>query len=305
MKIEEAREILEAIKLPKAQQNDMCCRVLLALSGIKEKTLWNKATDNHMRIHDIIKFIETNYDFKYAENSRETIRKQAIKPFIDYAIVEKNQKVTNSPLTSYRLTAEILELLRVYKTSLWKEELEIFLDQHEDIMNIMAQRKQVKKMEITINGEKASISAGVHNRLQKEILDEFAARFAHHGKVLYIGDTEEKYLYRDDDKLKQLKIEILNEDKLPDILIYREDKNWLYLIEAVTSVGPMTLNRMLELKKLCEKSDCGLIFVTAFRTFTTYKKFANQIAWDTEVWISENPDHMIHLNGDKFLGPRN
>ena len=48
----------------------------------------------------------------------------------------------------------------------------------------------------------------------------------------------------------------------------------------------------------------GIIYVTAFQNFQTYKKFANQIAWETEIWIAEQPDHMIHLNGDRFLGPR-
>ncbi|MFS2517149.1 MULTISPECIES: BsuBI/PstI family type II restriction endonuclease [Parabacteroides] len=28
------------------------------------------------------------------------------------------------------------------------------------------------------------------------------------------------------------------------------------------------------------------------------------IAWETEVWIAENPGHMIHFNGDRFIGPR-
>ena len=28
------------------------------------------------------------------------------------------------------------------------------------------------------------------------------------------------------------------------------------------------------------------------------------INWDTEVWIAELPEHMIHLNGDQFMGPR-
>lgn len=75
-------------------------------------------------------------------------------------------------------------------------------------------------------------------------------------------------------------------------------------IEAVDSVGPMTPERVLDINRMTSNVSCGKIFVTAFLDFKKYKRFSEKIAWDTEVWIAEIPDHMIHLNGDKFLGPR-
>ena len=48
----------------------------------------------------------------------------------------------------------------------------------------------------------------------------------------------------------------------------------------------------------------GKIFITAFLDFKTFKRFSEHLAWETEAWIAESPDHMIHLDGDCFLAPR-
>lgn len=87
-------------------------------------------------------------------------------------------------------------------------------------------------------------------------------------------------------------------------MLYREDKDWLYFIESVTSVDPMDDKRIIELQELTKNVKSGKIFVTAFLDFKTFKKFSESLAWDTEVWIADVPGHMIHLNGDRFLGPR-
>lgn len=91
---------------------------------------------------------------------------------------------------------------------------------------------------------------------------------------------------------------------MPDVVLYREDKDWIYFVESVTSVGPMDPKRILEIEEMTKDVTAGKIFVTAFLDFKTYKKFAEELAWETEVWIAEMPEHMIHLNGDRFMGPR-
>lgn len=86
--------------------------------------------------------------------------------------------------------------------------------------------------------------------------------------------------------------------------IISEEKNWLYFIESVTSVGPMEHKRFKEIEKMTDGVAAGKIYVTAFLDFKAFKKFFETLAWETEVWIADMLDHMIHLNGDKFLGPR-
>ena len=161
------------------------------------------------------------------------------------------------------------------------------------------------KMPVRINGADFTFSPGKHNELQKAIIEEFAPRFAPCSECLYVGDTTEKDLVKNEDKLRELGFAITLHDKMPDVVLYSEEKNWLYFIESVTSVGPMEPKRIKEIEEMTAGVEAGKIYVTAFLDFKTFKKFSDTLAWETEVWIADMPDHMIHLNGDKFLGPRN
>lgn len=303
-KLDEAKEILKEIGMPKSQQSDLCAYTLLALLQLEENQEWEKATNKYIRIHDIMEFMKEKYNIVYAENSRETFRKQALHHFRIAAIVEDNAKPTNSPNYRYRLTIETLDLIKKYKTAKWKSEKEKYLKDHEKLISIYENKRKLTKMPVIINGEKFEFSTGKHNELQKAIIEEFAPRFAQNSIVLYVGDTKDKDLYKDNELLKKLKISMGEHEKLPDVILYQDDKKWVYFIEAVTSVGPISPKRILEINEMTKKCDLGKIFVTAFIDMKTFKKFAEDLAWETEVWLSEMPDHMIHLNGDKFVGPR-
>ena len=303
-KVEEAREFLKTIGMPKAQQTDLCCYVILAMAGIKPDMSWSEATNEWIRIHDMIQFVNTFYGVSYAENSRETFRKQALHSFRTAALIEDNGKATNSPNYRYRLTEETVELLKTMQTPEWEIVLKRFFCYHKKLIDVYASKKQMTMMPVNINGEDFKFSTGKHNELQKAIIEEFAPRFAPNSECLYVGDTTKKDLVKNVDKLKALGFEITLHDKMPDVVLYREDKNWIYFVESVTSVGPMDPKRILEITEMTKDVTAGKIFVTAFLDFKTYKKFAEELAWETEVWIAEMPDHMIHLDGDRFMGPR-
>ncbi|MCC8137014.1 MAG: restriction endonuclease [Clostridiales bacterium] len=277
---------------------------MLAMEGVKPDMAWNEATNEWIRIHDIIQFSNTYYGTTYAENSRETFRKQALHRFRTAALVEDNGKATNSPNYRYRITEETLQMLRVYQSPQWLGSLDRFLAYHDKLVDIYASKKKMEMMPVKINGAEFSFSPGKHNELQKAIIEEFASRFAPNSECLYVGDTIEKDLVKNVDKLKELGFEITLHDKMPDVVSYREDKNWIYFVESVTSVGPMDPKRIIEITDMTTGVTAGKIFVTAFLDFKTYKKFSEELAWETEVWIADMPEHMIHLNGDKFLGPR-
>ena len=303
-KISETREFLKNIGMPKQQQADICCYVILAMAGIKPEMSWNEATNEWIRIHDIIQFANTYYGTSYAENSRETFRKQALHRFRTAALVEDNGKATNSPNYRYRLTDETLQLIKNINSNALDTAMSRFLKYHDKLVDIYASKKKMTMMPVKINGDDFKFSAGKHNELQKAIIEEFAPRFAPDSECLYVGDTIEKDLVKNVDKLSKLGFEITLHDKMPDVVLYREDKNWIYFIESVTSVGPMDPKRILEIEELTQNVNAGKIYVTAFLDFKTYKKFAEELAWETEVWIAEMPKHMIHLNGDRFMGPR-
>ena len=303
-RIEEARDILKELQVPVKQQSDMCCYVLLAMAQISKKQAWADATNNWIRIHDIIGYIKEQYDVEYAENSRETIRKQALHHYRNAAFIEDNGKATNSPNYRYRLTDEMLSVIQTYGTVWWQSEKEAFLSNYESLVSQYSSKRELRKMPVRINGIDFTFSPGKHNQLQKAIIEEFAPRFAPNSECLYVGDTTEKDLVKNIEKLKELGFEITLHDKMPDVVLYSEERNWIYFIESVTSVGPMDPKRIIEINEMTADVSAGKIFVTAFLDFKTFKKFSETLAWETEVWIADMPDHMIHLNGDKFLGPR-
>lgn len=308
-KLEYTKSLLNQIGMPQKQQGVLCALALLAMAGLKRETQWSDATNEWIRIHDIMRFIADNYDVIYAENSRETFRKQAMHPFRTAALIEDNGMPTNSPNYRYRITNEFLNVIKeVNEDSSCAAEpglaLTMFVSNHESLSQIYASKKKMQKMPVRINHQDFTFSPGKHNELQKAIIEEFAPRFAPNSECLYVGDTIQKDLVKNVERLSALGFEITLHDKMPDVVLYREDKNWIYFIESITSVGPMDPKRIVEIEAMTRNVTAGKIFISAFLDFSTFKKFSDKLAWETEVWIADMPDHMIHLNGDKFMGPR-
>lgn len=307
-KLDIIRNLLSQIGMPQKQKSMICVFTLLAMANLKRNSLWHEATNNWIRIHDIIAFTAENYDVIYAENSRETFRKQAMHPFRTAALIEDNGLATNSPNYRYRLTNEFLQVIREIpdEQSIVSEPgmaLIRFQANHDSLTKIYASKKRMQKMPVRINHQDFTFSPGKHNQLQKVIIEEFAPHFAPNSECLYVGDTIQKDLVKNIEKLSALGFQITLHDKMPDVVLYK-DRDWIYFIESVTSVGPMDPKRIVEIESMTRNVTAGKIYITAFLDFATFKKFSEQLAWETKVWIADMPDHMIHLNGDKFLGPR-
>ncbi|MFV8830129.1 BsuBI/PstI family type II restriction endonuclease [Alkalihalobacterium sp. APHAB7] len=308
-KEEQAIDFLKQVGMPPKQQNKRSALTLLALLGLKEEDEWSEASSNVLRIVDIMEFMKVCYDQHYAANSRESIRRQTIHQFEQAQLIVRNPddptRPTNSGNTNYAVTKELLEIARTYGTSEWTQKLEWFQGEYETLVQRYESKRKLNRVPVKVDSTLTlELSPGEHNTLQKEIVENFAEYFAPGSQLLYLGDTENKYLFIDKKKLSELNFPEIAHDKLPDVVLYQEEKNWLFLIEAVTSHGPISDKRKYELEKMLERSDVGNVFVTAFPSMSTFKQYADDIAWDTEVWFSDNPKHMMHLNGDRFLGPR-
>lgn len=307
-KLEEALMVLEKLGLPKKQQNARSAYTLLALLDLKESDPWSKSSINLIGIHEIIQYINENYGIKYAENTRESIRRQTIHQFEQAGIIERNaddpQRPTNSGKTVYSIIPEVLDVFKSFGSDNWEKELKNFFKKKEALIEAYSKKREIYKVPIKLDNKILLFSAGDHNLLQKIIIKEFASRFAKGSKVLYVGDTANKNLYKLDGELENLGIPMTKHDKLPDVVLYNYENNWLYLCEAVTTHGPVSPKRYIELEEMLAECQCGKIYVSCFLDFQTYKKYCDDIAWETEIWIAEMPDHLIHYNGDRFIGPR-
>lgn len=306
--IKQAAHILKILGLPKAQQNERSALTLLALANLGPKAEWVEVERPLLRTVDIMEFMRTKYRKKYAPNSRETIRRQTLHQFEQACIVERNpddrSRPTNSGNTVYRLTGDAASILRAIGTVGFDKAVVEFIGIFGSLQETYLRRRNDAKIPLKLtDGSTVFLSPGLHNQLQIAVIEEFGPRFAPGASLLYAGDTALKQVIFDARQLAMLNVPVTEHDKLPDIILYWPERNWLYLIEAVTSHGPVSPKRYREIERMLMACPAERIYVTAFLTVQSFKKYAGDIAWETEVWIAENADHMIHFNGPKFLGP--
>jgi hypothetical protein len=214
---------------------------------------------------------------------------------------DKPERPVNSPQTVYQISPLVYDIIRTFGTYDYDSAIEDF---HERI-GFLAERYQwQRKMEmipVNVLGQKLQLTPGEHSQLIKDIIDNFAARFIPGAILLYVGDTGNKWGYFDKETFEKIGLMLDEHGKMPDCVFYLESRNWLIFVESVTSHGPIDSKRKIELNKLFDTSLTN-IYVTAFPSRQIFIRFASEIAWETEVWLSDNPSHLIHFNGDKFLG---
>lgn len=307
-RIEEALAILKLLGLPRAQQNDRSALTLLALTEVKPDTAWSDASSPLMGITPIMDFSKDHYGTTYAPNTRETFRRQTMHQFVEAGMALYNpdnpKRPVNSPKAVYQIAPLLLDVLRTHGTKQWEPMLKDWSSQIETLKKRYAREREMAKIPLKLpTGQQIELSPGGQNVLVEQIIHEFCPRFTPGGIPVYIGDTEEKYAHFDKRALDALGVAIDAHGKMPDVVIHYADKNWLLLIEAVTSHGPVDGKRRDELRRLFAKSKAPLVFVTAFMDRSAMVRFLGDISWETEVWVADAPTHMIHFNGERFLGP--
>jgi adenine-specific DNA-methyltransferase len=306
-RIDEARGILKSLGFPTQQQNERSALTLLALLDLKPETPWSQARNPLIGITPMMDFFGQYYGKRYAPNTRETVRRQTVHQFMASGLIVQNPDDPSRPVNSgknvYQIEDIALTLLRTYSTQSWDENLRIYLSAVETLRKRYAGMREMIRIPLVVEGEAITLSPGGQNILIEKIIHEFCPRFTPGGKLLYVGDTDTKWAYYAKELLGDIGIRIETHGKMPDIVVYYPEKNWLVLIEAVTSHGPVDLKRRNELMSLFAQSKAGLVLVTAFMDRRTMAKYLKDISWETEVWVAESPDHMIHFNGERFLGP--
>lgn len=307
-RLKESMEILSALKFGPKQRSEMAGHVLLAILGLTPKSPWKNAKNPLVGILSIMSFIKDSYDVPYAPNTRETIRDDAVSVFVEEGLLIKNpdkpERPTNSGKTVYQIAPEALEVIRTFGTKDWESSLSQYLDGLGGRRAEINRKRELSKVKVTLpGGKEIALSPGGQNPLVKSIIELFCPTYSPGGTVMYIGDTAGKFTYFEKDELKKLGVDLAPSSKIPDVIVLYQKKNWLLLIEAVSSAGPIDGKRRRELKELFAGCSAGLVFVTAFPDRRTMQSFLANISWESEVWIAEDPDHMIHFDGDRFLGP--
>lgn len=307
-RIIEAQRVLRELGLPKPQTNERSALTLLAVLNLTPEKTWSEADSPPLGITPMMSFMRDHYGKAYAPNTRETVRRQTVHQFIDAGILLVNPDEPERPINSgqyvYQVPEQLLAALRAVGTAEWEEAL---TEWHSVSPSLQAKWKAERAMQrIPVklpSGAGISLSPGGQNPLIKEIVEQFCARFIPAGKVIYIGDAENKFTEFEPEVFNSLGIQIDEHGKLPDLIVLDEDHRWLFLIEAVTSHGPMDPLRKRDLHQLFSPAGVGIVYVTAFADRQSLSRFLTSIAWESEVWVAEDPTHLIHFDGERFLGP--
>ncbi len=303
----EALAILKALGMPREQQNDRSALTLLGLLGLKPASAWSEASAPLCGITQLMDFFAKEYGKTYAPNSRETVRRFTVHQFVQAGIAipnpDKPDRATNSPKAVYQIEPSALSLVREFGTDTWEPSLRKYLTSSKTLQERYAAERDLNRIPLSLPGGPITLSAGGQNDLVRKIIEEFCPRFTPGATPLYVGDTARKFAYIDEPTLRGFGFSGDIHGKMPDVVVSHTEKGWLVLIEAVTSHGPINPKRQGELRTLFPAAAGNLVFVTAFLTRRDMVRYASDIAWETEVWVADAPTHLIHFNGERFLGP--
>lgn len=306
--IDDASTILAQIGLPRTQQNERSALCLLALLNLSPDKKWKHAKNSLLGITPIMDWIREHYAKNYAPNTRETVRRQTMHQFVSAGLALYNPddptRSVNSPKAVYQVSPGALALLKTYGTKAWEKSLAAYLSQRQTLTSRYAKERNLNRIPVKIGrGKKLQISPGAHSQLIKAIIEDFAPRFVPGGMLIYAGDTGKKWGYFDDTLLAKLGVTIDSHGKMPDVVLYYPERDWLLLVESVTSHGPVDGKRHEELAQLFSRATPGLVYITAFPNRSLMARYLPSISWETEVWVADAPSHLIHFNGIRFLGP--
>lgn len=310
-KIDQALALLVDLGLPPGQHNDRSALTLLALLDLKPDGQWSQIGQPMIGVTPIMDWIRDHYGRAYAPNTRETIRRQTLHQFVEAGITLYNPdeptRPVNSPRACYQIEPATFALLRHVGQADWRQRLAAYLAERETLKQQYARERDMNMIPLVIEDARGSyeikLTPGAHSDLIKQIVTEFGPRFAPGAEVIYVGDTGAKSDFFRADRLAELGVVVDKRGKLPDVVLYLPDRDWLIWGESVTSHGPVDSKRQAELATLFKDAKPGLVYLTAFPDRATMRKYLSDISWETEVWVADAPTHLIHFNGERFLGP--
>ena len=300
--------MLAQLNFDTERSNERSALVLLALLDLTPDAAWADAANPQLRTVEIMAWLRTHYGKDYKPNSRETIRRFTLHQFVDALLVEQNPddptRPINSPRWCYQIHPRALGLLRSVGERAFGQQLREYLTEVPGLRETYARARSLRRIPVTLPGGSAvTLSPGGQNLLLKQMVEDFCGYFTPGGQVLYVGDADAKWAVFEEETLAALGVTVDQHGKMPDLVVYMPDRNWLILMEAASSHGPVDAKRYGELAALFASSTAGLVYVSCFPSREEMRRDLSKIAWETEVWCADHPTHLIHFNGERFLGP--
>jgi hypothetical protein len=288
--------------------NERSALVLMALLDLGTHNVWSEATAPTLRTLEIIGTLRDRYGKNYKPNTRETIRRRTLHQFVEAGLIVINPdeptRPVNSPKTCYRIEPAALQLARSFGQQAFHAQLKEYLTNRGGLIERYARARRQEMLPVTLpDGTAVELTPGGQNVLLKQMVEQFCPRWTPGGQILYIGDAGKIDPVFEQDALTRLGVRLDQHGKLPDLIVYLPERNWLVLMEAAPSHGPVDEKRYGELRALFGTSSAELVLVSCFPSRAEMRKHLAVIAWETEVWCADAASHLIHFDGERFLGP--
>lgn len=305
---ETIQDLLFDLGMDKERCNERSAMTFLALAHLDADSEWVNASNEMYTTRQLMDWIRDHLGQDYAANTRETIRRFTLHQFAAGGLVEQNadqpDRPINSPKWNYRLVPGLVPVIQAIGTSDYAEQLKTFIDGIETWKQQQDEIREMNKVPVELpDGSGVMLSSGGQNVLIKKMVEEFCPRYAPGGQVLYIDDTDHSFRTQQETLMKSVGIELPERGKAPDLIVWLEDKQWLFLMEACSTHGPIDVIRKRELIELFALQKDKIVFVSCFPSRDVMRQYLADLAWETEAWCASDPDHLIHLDGERFVGP--
>jgi len=296
------REILGAVHFPErwiTDQTAICLAALVDRTPRQGLLPGRACLRDGARIRNILDFARRDLRKPVAENTREAYRKQSLKPRYEAGIIELHQTSINDPNTFYTINVDFERVLEETQPSRRAKLIERWNTTHHERLTVLKGERQTGDITVQIGYLSLSLSAGAHSQLTKDVCETFAPAYIPGFEPVYVSDTRNKMLYVNGGLTSALNLDLDEHDKLPDAILYRRAMNIVYVVEVVTSVGPVSESRKKEIHGIMTKRGplkFGLVYITAFPTRQAFRRFVVDIAWETKVWIATEQFGIIHFD---------
>ncbi len=300
MAVEEIKALLQGLNFPPRRVTEQTAFCILALANTTSRQgllAGHTCLADGARIHDILDFVRQDIGHPVAENTRESYRKASLRPLMEAGWVIRHQLSTNDPNTYYRLHPDFARLLALDPGP----ERDALIERLRLPERRRPRQRVDLRQEVCVTlapGQVHTLSPGRHNLLEKAVVETLGPALLQHSQVVYLGDTAPRAGYQNRALMRRLNLPIDVSVSLPDVILYSSEEHTLLVIEAVISSGPITPGRLTQLRGLTAGPvSLGerAVYISAFPSRRVFRRFVEDVAWGSSVWIADEPYNIIHF----------
>ena len=250
----------------------------------------------------------------YAANTREPIRDETLREgFARTGAVKERQGLpTTSPMPRYAISRDFAAL---FHPGLAGDELNAAAASWQEanlsggalarvaILRRSAAAGEGKVLVTFPNGEARHMEPGPSSVLSKAVVEEFATRFLEAPGVIWLSESRNQVVARDDQLAQAIGLAIQPDRHLPDLILVDlgPSEPLLVFVEMVATAGSMNETRRNTLLAMATEAgfrEEQVAFVSVFsdRDAPAFRGAANELAWRSFVWFASEPEHILVMH---------